>query len=145
MSMGERGKDKLPLRGIVKYVYKKMGAAILDYNMLSEGDRILVGVSGGKDSLSLLKLFLMRKRRVPIEFSFIACFIESEFIDVDKDTVFSYCQDNGIPFVTATLCIDEKEMNCFWCSWNRRKLLFELASEHNCNKVALGHNLDDIT
>lgn len=137
-------KKKIQLKGIVKYTYKQMGRAILDYQMIGAGDRILVGVSGGADSLSLLKLFLMRRRRVPIDFEVIACHVETNFIEIKEDVVIGYFQANGVQYVVERLNIDEG-INCFWCSWNRRKVLFETAHRLECNKIALGHNLDDIT
>lgn len=130
--------------GIVRYAYKTMGKAIADYGMLADGDRVLIAVSGGSDSLSLLKLFQMRKARIPIDFEIVACFVDTNFIKIDKSVLFDYFNSNGIRYITKELLLDESEVNCFWCSWNRRKLLFEAASEYKCNKLALGHNFDDI-
>ncbi|MCM8774092.1 MAG: hypothetical protein NC820_05095 [Candidatus Omnitrophica bacterium] len=141
----EEKEKKIELKGIVKYVYKKMGKAIADYRMIEEGDRILVGVSGGVDSLSLIKLFKMREKRVPIRFDFMACFVSTNFIEVDKKTVINYLEDNGIPYVVREMELDDKSIDCFWCSWNRRKILFTTTKELIFNKLALGHNLDDIT
>ena len=138
-------KTEIPLRGVIKYVYKTMGKSILEYNMLEDNDKILVGISGGADSLSLLKLFTMRKRRIPIKLDFIACLIVTEFIKVNVNTVAQFCKENNIPFMTKKLSLGNNNINCFWCSWNRRKVLFETAKECGCNKIALGHNLDDIT
>lgn len=137
-------KERIPLRGIIRYVYKTMGKAIADYNMLKDKDRVLIAVSGGADSLSLLKLFDMRKSRIPIEFEFIACFVDASFIKVDKNILIDYFNSQGIKYVVKELALEEKTVNCFWCSWNRRKILFETAREFNCNRVALGHNMDDI-
>jgi tRNA 2-thiocytidine biosynthesis protein TtcA len=138
-------KEKINLKGIVKYVYKKMGKAILDYNMLQEDDKVLVAVSGGPDSLSLAKLFQLRKRRIPLRFDFVACFVDTNFVRVNKDTLINYFKQQGITFYIKKLNLDENNLNCFWCSWNRRKVLFETAKEVGCNKIALGHHLDDIT
>ena len=136
--------NKARLRGIVKYAYKKMGKAIIDYDMLSGDDKVLVAVSGGLDSLSLLRLFMMRSKRVPINFEFKACFVSTNFIKVDENILIGYFEQNSIPFVIKRLELDDRDMNCFWCSWNRRKVLFETAKETGCNKIALGHHLDDI-
>ncbi|MCM8824202.1 MAG: hypothetical protein NC822_05975 [Candidatus Omnitrophica bacterium] len=141
----EEKEKKIELKGIVKYVYKKMGKAIADYRMIEEGDKILVGVSGGVDSLSLIKLFKMRQRRVPIRFDFMACFVSTNFIEVDKKTVINYLEDNSIPYVVREMDLDDRSIDCFWCSWNRRKVLFTTTKELFFNKLALGHNLDDIT
>jgi tRNA 2-thiocytidine biosynthesis protein TtcA len=137
-------KEKVDFKGVVKCVYKKMGKAIADYKMLKEKDKILIGVSGGFDSLSLLRLFQMRKERIPIDFDIIACFVETNFIKINKEVLTNYFNSIGIKYVIKELALDKNEVNCFWCSWNRRKVLFETARDYNCNKVALGHNLDDI-
>ena len=136
--------EKIPLKGIVKQAYKGMGRAISDYDMLRDGDRILVSVSGGADSLSLLKLFQMRKERVPIDFEIIGCFVNTSFIKIDKGVLIDHFQSCGIEYAVEKLDLDDQGMNCFWCSWNRRKVLFNTARKLNCNKIALGHNLDDI-
>ena len=136
--------ERVELIGITRYVYKTMGRAISDYGMLKDDDRVLIAVSGGLDSLSLLKLFIMRKARVPIDFEIVVCFVDTNFIKVDKDMLISYFNSSGIKYVVKELTLDKESINCFWCSWNRRKILFETAREHKCNKLALGHNLDDI-
>jgi tRNA 2-thiocytidine biosynthesis protein TtcA len=136
--------EKTDFRGIVKYAYKQMGKAIAEHNMLSEGDKVLIGLSGGLDSLSLLTLFKMRQERIPIDFEITACFVNTDFIKADKEKLIDYCNLLGVKFVIKELSIDRDRINCFWCSWNRRKILFETARDYGCNKVALGHNLDDI-
>ncbi len=136
--------ERVELTGIARYVYKAMGRAISDYGMLKDKDRVLVAVSGGLDSLSLLKLFIMRKARIPIDFEIVVCFVDTNFIKVDKDMLISYFNSSGIQYAVKELALAKESINCFWCSWNRRKALFETAREHKCNKLALGHNLDDI-
>lgn len=138
-------KNQIKLRGKILKVYKQMGKAIYDYNMLAEGDHVLVAVSGGADSLSLLKLFLMRKRRIPYELKITACFVDTNFIQSEKKVVINYFKDNGVDYRIKKLELNIKDRNCFWCSWSRRKILFKLARQLNCNKIAFGHNLDDIT
>ena len=145
MPKAEIKKDKIKLRGVIKYVYKKMGKAILDYDMLKAKDKILLAVSGGIDSISLAKLFMMRRRRVPVDFELIACMVSADFIKVNISALTNFFNENGIPFLVKELKLGSSEINCFWCSWNRRKILFETAKEEGCNKIALGHNLDDIS
>ncbi|MEI8348805.1 MAG: ATP-binding protein [Candidatus Omnitrophota bacterium] len=136
--------EKIELKGTIKGIYKTMGRAIADYGMVCSGDRVLVGVSGGVDSLSLLQLFKMRQERIPIDFEIVACLVNTNFIKVNQEALADYCRALEIDFVVKELSLDADEVNCFWCSWNRRKILFEVARDLRCNKVALGHNLDDI-
>lgn len=143
--LSTKKREKIKLRGKIRNVYKQMGKAIYNYKMLSQGDKVLVAVSGGADSLALLKLFLMRKRRVPFDFKIIACFVDTNFIKTDKNVLIKYFKDNGVDYIIKNLEIEEKDRNCFWCSWSRRKILFETAKALGCNRIALGHNLDDIT
>ncbi|MCF7887801.1 MAG: hypothetical protein K9L76_00830, partial [Candidatus Omnitrophica bacterium] len=143
--LSTKKREKIKLRGKIRNVYKQMGKAIYNYKMLSQGDKVLVAVSGGADSLALLKLFLMRKRRVLFDFKIIACFVDTNFIKTDKNVLIKYFKDNGVDYIIKSLEIEEKDRNCFWCSWSRRKILFETAKALGCNRIALGHNLDDIT
>jgi tRNA 2-thiocytidine biosynthesis protein TtcA len=135
-------------KGKEYYLSKKVGKAIMDYQMLSEGDRILVAVSGGKDSLTLLKILRDRLIFSPVKYELI-----SAHIDTGKDPVFlqslkDYFERNNYSYVIEKIGIFENstdsKIDCFWCSWNRRKALFQLADKFNCNKIALGHHLDDI-
>jgi tRNA 2-thiocytidine biosynthesis protein TtcA len=136
-------KEKIEFKGIVKYAYKEMGRAIADYKMLSNGDKVLIGLSGGIDSLSLLTLFKMRQQRIPIDFEIMACFVDSDFIKVDKQSLIDYCNSLEVKLIIKELKLDKDEINCFWCSWNRRKIIFETAAQYHYSKIALGHNLDD--
>lgn len=137
-------KGKIEFKGIVKHVYKTMGTAIADYSMVKDGDRVLIAVSGGFDSLVMLKLFQMRQARIPIDFEIAACFVDTNFIKIDKKTLKKYVESLGIEYIVKELKLKKKEISCFWCSWSRRKILFETARAGGFNKIALGHNLDDI-
>ena len=136
--------DKIRLRGVIRQVYKKAGRAINDYSMIQDKDRILVGVSGGKDSLSLLKILLMRRAHIPIDFELIACFVDVNFGPRNRDLLEEYFKREGLRYAIKELTLEEEDINCFWCSWNKRKILFTTAREYNCNKIALAHHLDDI-
>ncbi|RKY28418.1 MAG: tRNA 2-thiocytidine(32) synthetase TtcA [Candidatus Omnitrophota bacterium] len=143
--MQEVNQEKIKLRGAIRNIYKKTGKAINDYQMIKEGDKVLVGVSGGKDSLSLLKVLILRKRHVPIDFKLKACFIESRFMPVEKNLLEEYFREQEVEYAVKQLDIETPgEKRCFWCSWNKRKILFQTAKELNCNKIALAHHLDDI-
>lgn len=132
------------------FISKKIGRAISDYDMISNNDNILVAVSGGKDSLTLLKILSERLKFVPIKYSLFAAHIESDWHCsgcVQRKTLEDYFLKNGYEFITRNIRIVENSKNgisCFWCSWNRRKALFEIAKEKRCNKIAFGHHKDDI-
>ena len=131
------------------YISNKIGKAIGDYNLIEKGDRILVAVSGGKDSLTLLKMLKERQRWSPVRYELLACHIETDFrcsSCIHKETLSKIFAGFGIKgiFRKVSVLDRNKETNCFWCSWNRRKTLFETAGTYECNKVAFGHHKDDI-
>lgn len=129
------------------YVVKKAGKAIWDYNMIEENDRVLVAVSGGKDSLSLLAVLKERQRYVPIRFELVACFVDMGFSWVNREGLVSFLKESSIPWVVASAPPEwdaTANFDCFWCSWNRRKALFQTAKEMRCGKIALAHHMDDI-
>jgi tRNA(Ile)-lysidine synthetase-like protein len=131
------------------FISSKIGKAIGDYNLIEDGDRILVAASGGKDSLTLLKLLRERQRWAPAKFEIVAAHIETDLkcgYSVDKDFLIKIFKDLGVKYRFKKIkLLDKKDdINCFWCSWNRRKTLFKTAYNLGCNKVALGHHKDDI-
>ena len=128
-----------------------MGKAIHDWDMILDNDRILVGVSGGKDSMVLLDRLFYLKERAPVHFDIFPVHIDAGFknspAEKIKDFVdHRYClleveyTDHGIQAHSEK----NRENPCFLCSRLRRKRLFEMAQERSCKKVALGHNKDDI-
>lgn len=139
---------KSELSGVSYYVSKKVGKAVWDYRMLKDDDRILVAVSGGKDSLALLSIMKDRKRFVPVRHEIIACHIDMGFEWVRTDILKDYFESQHINYVIADPAKgwtpDNEPLNCFWCSWTRRKALFRVADQMGCTKIALGHHMDDI-
>lgn len=129
--------------------FRKAGKAIFDYRLIEPGDRILVGVSGGKDSLALLEVLALRARDVRLGYTVVAAHIAVGNVayEVDSDYIEAFCGRLGVEFVHRTIdfVVDEeaKKPVCFVCSWNRRKALFDIAKECGCNKLALGHHRDD--
>ena len=124
--------------------------AIKTYNLIENGDSILAAVSGGKDSLSMLS-FLHEMRGNPggPKFKLFAAHIKTDFHCggcSHRKVLSEVFGKLGIEFRFKDIqVLDEKrKTNCFWCSWNRRKALFEIAHELGCNKVAFGHHKDDI-
>lgn len=130
------------------FLSKKVGKATWDYSMLKEGDKILVAVSGGKDSLTLLKILSERRKFVPIRYDLVACFVDMGFQWINQAILVDYFQSESIPYVIApppkTWKGDTEPYGCFWCSWNKRKALFDTAHELRCTKIALAHHMDDI-
>ncbi|HNQ67413.1 MAG TPA: tRNA lysidine(34) synthetase TilS [Bacteroidales bacterium] len=133
----------------IKKFESKVSQAIKKYNLINNGDRIMIGISGGKDSMSLLAALTSRKNYTKEKFEIIAIHIEIDNVpyEIDKDFIADFCKKNDVNFVVEKIHVDfEREPDkskCFVCSWHRRKRLFELTAEHNCNKLALGHHLDD--
>jgi tRNA 2-thiocytidine biosynthesis protein TtcA len=135
-----------------RYISNRIGRAIADYNLIEHGDRILVAVSGGKDSLALLRLLNERRRWAPIDYSLTAAHIVTDYrcsACVHSEVLKDYFDDHGIESHFEKIKIlDSKRRSspsCFWCAWNRRKALFQLAGRLNIRKIAFGHHMDDIT
>ncbi|MDR0982001.1 MAG: tRNA 2-thiocytidine biosynthesis TtcA family protein [Culturomica sp.] len=129
--------------------FRKVGKAIFDYGMIENGDNVLVGVSGGKDSLSLLEVLAMRGKDAKYNYTLKAAHIavENVLYEVDREYIEGLCRRLGVELIHRTISAevrkDSDKPACFVCSWNRRKALFEIARETGCNKLALGHHRDD--
>ena len=137
------------------YTYKTlnraMGKALHRYDMIRDGDRIVVGVSGGSDSLTLAWMLNERLARIPVQYELFPVFIDPGFDNGFGKPLKRYCETLGLSLrVEYTDCgiighsPENRENPCFLCSRLRRKRLFEVAAELNCQKIALGHNRDDI-
>lgn len=137
--------QKLFMRGF----FRKAGKAIYDYGLIERGDKVLVGVSGGKDSLALLEVLALRSRDEKHDYKVVAAHIAVRDVayEVDEGYIRQLCGQLGVEFVHRTIDAGVREGSgkpaCFVCSWNRRKTLFEIAKEQGCNKLALGHHRDD--
>lgn len=127
-----------------------MGEAMRDFQLISPGDQILLGLSGGKDSLALLDLLGERRKRGGMRFGIRALHVRMTNVHYDSDA--GYLRDKAarwdIPFhLVETGFEPDRQPNrtpCFLCSWNRRKTLFQQAQQLGCNKIAFGHHQDDI-
>jgi tRNA 2-thiocytidine biosynthesis protein TtcA len=134
-----------------KEIRSLVGKAIHRYGLIQEGDRLLVGVSGGKDSLSLLHLLHERSKRVPIHYELLPVYIDLGFDSNRAEILKNFFEAKGFPYHIEFTDIgvransaENRENPCFLCSWERRKNLFRLAHRFKCNKIALGHHQDDI-
>ncbi len=136
------------LQGTEFYISKRVGKAITDYAMISDGDKIAVAVSGGKDSLTLLRLLQDRRRFVPVRYQLLAVHIDLGYPCQHPKILAQYFHALGVEYHIEKVDIlkgkTRKDISCFWCAWNRRKALFEVANRFGCSKVALGHHKDDI-
>ena len=128
------------------------GKAVHEFNMIQDGDRILVGLSGGKDSLAMLYFLEERRRRVPIDYSLVAVHLDMGYENRDQQEALKdylkaqeidhyFEETNFAPLAHSKV---NRENPCFLCSRLRRRRLFELARDHSCTKVALGHHREDL-
>ena len=135
---------------LMRRIETRFNKGVVQYGLIEDGDKILVGLSGGKDSLALLELLARRSRIFRPHFSVIAAHVVMRNIPYKSDIEYlrSYAESLGVPFVVYETefdpTTDNRKSPCFLCSWNRRKAMFTVAKEHGCNKMALGHHMDDI-
>ena len=157
-------------RRLEKRLKERFVKAMATYHLIEDDDRILVGLSGGKDSLLLTELLAKRAKIEHPRFSVEALHVRMENIHYETDTSYlqQFCDNLGVPLhvrttsftvisteqserrdLSTTLEMTSKDKRrqkqpCFLCSWNRRKVMFNLAQELGCNKIALGHHQDDL-
>jgi tRNA(Ile)-lysidine synthase TilS/MesJ len=136
-------------KSFIRKMIKISGKAINNHDMVQENDKILVAVSGGKDSLSLIDILGSRRKFLPINYELHAIHIITDDVpyEIDKEFLHSFCQKRNVllHLLTTHAGIHEKpgKKPCFTCSWNRRKELFEFARNNGFKKIAFGHHLDD--
>ena len=135
---------------LLRRLERRFLKGVVEYGLIADGDRILIGLSGGKDSLALVELLARRMKIFKPKFSVVAAHVVMRNIPYQSDVVYlqSYVESWGIPFVLYETefdaSTDTRKSPCFLCSWNRRKALFTVAKEQGCNKIALGHHMDDM-
>jgi tRNA 2-thiocytidine biosynthesis protein TtcA len=134
-----------------KRLARKATKAIVDFDMIEDGDRVMVGLSGGKDSWALMQLLDALRRRAPIEFSVIAVNVDSGYVDYKHETIARTCEARGWEYRIEHTKIgeiiddklDETATPCSLCARLRRGVLYRIASELGATKIALGHHADD--
>lgn len=138
-------------KGFGKTIWSPIGRAMHRYNMVEAGDRIAVGVSGGKDSMTTLNALVRVKKIAPIDFEIIPIHIHPNTDKASYEKIEKYCEELGLKLqVESTNLSDmlfgEKEVKnpCFLCGRIRRGILYRMMKEQNINKLALGHHKDDI-
>jgi tRNA(Ile)-lysidine synthase TilS/MesJ len=133
---------------LFKRLNERFVKAFATYHLLKDDDYVLVGLSGGKDSLLLTELLGKRARIEHPRFRIEAVHVRMENIKYETSTDYlqEFCSQHGVKLHLITTRFEEsdKKPPCFLCSWYRRKQLFNIAQELGCNKIALGHHRDDI-
>ncbi len=132
-----------------KLILRKVGEAVAHFSMIRDGDRIAVGVSGGKDSLTLLEALIRLQRRAPISFHVEAFTVEQGKFLSPIEPIGEYLQQQGIPWryvrdqASLDLLEEAPDHGCDQCSRFRRRAVYEIARDLGCNVIALGHTADD--
>jgi tRNA(Ile)-lysidine synthetase-like protein len=133
-----------------KKIMSKLGRTNAEFKLIQEGDKILVGLSGGKDSLTLIHALKEQQRRAPFKFEFLAVTI-TYGMGENYDNLVAHCKKYDIPHIVHEtkvydLAKEKIRKNSSFCSFfsrMRRGYLYSVAQDHGCNKVALGHHMDD--
>jgi len=137
---------------LAKRLRHQVGQAIADFNLIEDGDRVMVCLSGGKDSYALLDILLKLQAKAPVRFELVAVHLDQKQPGYDPDVLPAYLRARGVPFhvieqdtySVVKRVVPEGRTMCSLCSRLRRGSLYAYAAEHGYTKMALGHHRDDI-